>query len=196
MHTNIGPHVADDVLEMYLMKSLPEDDIASVEEHLLICSACQDQVEETETFIHAARVALLDRGRKPAARALHVRGWIVVPVFAAVLVAITAGLLIPRQHSPSALPLSEVHLFAMRGTPVAHLRAGGGVILNLDATELPAGEYTVRVVDSGGREVWTGAGVSGNPLRVTVGRPLPAGQYWVRVLQGADLKREYGLKLE
>jgi Putative zinc-finger len=197
MHTNIGPHVADDVLEQYLMKSLPEDDIASVEEHLLICSDCQDQVEETETFIRAAKIALLDRGRKPAARALYVRGWIVVPVFTgAVLVAIAAGLWIPRQRSPAALPLPEAHLFAMRGAPVAHMRARGGLILNLDATELPAGQYTVRMVDSGDRDVWTGAGVSGNPLRVTISRPLPAGQYWVRVLQGANLKREYGLELE
>lgn len=196
MHSNIGPHVADDVLEMYLMKNLPEDDIASVEEHLLVCSTCQDQVEETETFIHAAKVALLDRGRKPAGRALHVRRWMGAPVFAAVLVAIAAGLLIPWQQPPAGPPLLEAHLFAMRGAPVAHLRARGGLILNLDATELPAGEYTAHVVDSGGRDVWTCAGVSGNPLRVTVSRPLPPGQYWVRVLQGGELKREYGLKLE
>jgi hypothetical protein len=196
MHTNIGPHVADDVLEKYLMKSLPEDEIASVEEHLFVCSACQDQVEETEKFIHIAKIALLDTERKPAVHALNVRGWMGVPVFAVLVLAVSVGLLMRRQHSHAPLPLPEAHLFAMRGAPVAHLPAADRLILNLDATVLPAGQYTVHVVDSGGREVWTGTSVAGNPLRVTVGRALPPGQYWVRVIQGGDLKREYGLKLE
>src|SRR5258706_3086931 len=69
MKLDFGPHVAEDVLERYLMNRITEAEKATVEEHLLVCSSCQTQTEETEAFILAARVALREPFRKPAMRA-------------------------------------------------------------------------------------------------------------------------------
>jgi len=205
MHMNIGPHVADDVLEKYLLERLPEAQLASVEEHLLVCRRCQVDARETEEFILATRAALEAEKRKPAGRALRVtsagflHSWLSVPVLATVVAAVTAAIFIPAHRNP-ALPPSQVSLFAMRGleTRPVHVRAGGGLIMNLDATGLPVdGEYGVRVVDAHGGEVWTGVPRRlGTRIRAVLGIKLRPGRYWVRLTRTGELVREYGLQIE
>ncbi len=202
---NIGPHPDDDLIENYLMRRLSEEEVAGVEEHLLVCPACQSKAEETEEFILVTQSALPAFERKPPSRALHTRAagilhsWSGVPVFVAVLAAFAAGYFVPLHRLRTNLPPSEVNLFAMRGpaNPAIHVQSGHKLILNLDTTELPSGDYAVQVVDSSGAEVWSGAARQlQNPFRVAVGRLLRPGRYWVRLLRGADLVREYGLEIE
>ena len=165
MGMNIGPHVADDVLERYLLQRLPEAELASVEEHLLACPECQVQAEETEEFILATKVALRDVERNPAALAFlrmpsgFLNAWSRGPAIAAILAAVAVAIVLPLRYNRASMPPSEVHLYAMRGPDAssAHARAGSGLFLDLDAPQLAAGvEYRVRVVDSGGAEVWSG----------------------------------------
>ena len=206
MHMNIGPHVADDVLENYLLARLPEAELAAVEEHLLVCQKCQVQAEEIEEFILATQAALQAGGRKPAGRALRatsagfLHSWLSVPVFAPIVVAVGAAIFIPVHRPSAVLPPSYVSLNAMRGseTMPAHARAGGGLVLDLDITGLPVGgEYGVRVVDSGGAEVWTGVPQPlGNRIRAVVGGSLRPGRYWVRLTRTGELLREYGLQID
>lgn len=189
MHINIGAHVADDVLEKYLLHRLAEAEVAPVEEHLLVCHKCQVQAEETEEFILVTKTALKATQSKPAGLALRTSAagfahwWVSVPVSAAVAAAIAAAFLVP-------VPLSHISLKTMRGPEMAHVMSGARLILELDTTGLPAeGGYKVRVVDSRGAEVWTGVPQSlGN---VAVGSLRP-GRYWVRLTRGGVLLREYG----
>jgi hypothetical protein len=191
---NIGAHVADDVLEKYLLHRLPEAELAPVEEHLLFCPKCQVQAEETEEYILITKAALKARESKPAGFALRagVAGfahwWVSVPVCAAVVAALAAAIYVPP------VPPSHVSLKTMRGPEIAHARSGASVILDLDSTGLAAGgEFGVRVVDSRGAGVWTGVSQSLKNLPVGSLRP---GRYWVRLTRGGVLLREYGLQID
>lgn len=201
---NIGPHPDDDLIECYLMHRLAEEEVARVEEHLLACPACQHQLEEMEEFILVTRSALPDFGRKPPSRALHIRAagiihsWSGMLGLAALLAAFTAGAFVPFHRLRTNLPPSEITLHAMRGpsNPLIHVQSGHKLLLNLDTTELPSGDYAVQVVDSSGTEVWSGpAQRLQNPIRADVGGSLRPGRYWVRLLRGEELVREYGLEI-
>jgi len=201
---NIGPHPDDDLIENYLMHRLAEEEVAGVEEHLLVCPLCQHHTEETEEFILVTRSALPDFGRKPPSRALHIRAsgilysWSGVLGLVAVLAAFTAGVFVPFHRLRTSLPPYEITLHAMRGpsNPLIHIQTGHKLLLNLDTTELPSGDYAVQVVDSSGTEVWSGpAQQLQNPIRANVGRSLRPGRYWVRLLRGEELVREYGLEI-
>jgi hypothetical protein len=206
MHINIGPHVADDVLESYLLQRLPEAELAAVEEHLLVCEKCQLQAEETEEFIRVTRAALQSAGRKPARSARHasaagfLHSWLSVPVFAAVIATVAAAVFLPVHRPTAALPPSHVNLSAMRGpeTMPAHVPAGSRLILDLDTAGLPnEGAYGVRIVDSHGAQVWTGVPqLLGNGIRAEVGAGLRPGRYWVRLTRSGELSREYGLQID
>jgi hypothetical protein len=50
-------HVSEEVLERYSMSKLPEDEFAQVEEHLLICELCQNQLAEVDLFVSRMKVA-------------------------------------------------------------------------------------------------------------------------------------------
>ncbi|MGD1097102.1 MAG: zf-HC2 domain-containing protein [Bryobacteraceae bacterium] len=58
------PHISDDQLELYLMGRLNEQELAPLEEHLLICEECRDRLEKTEAYIAAMR-AILRRQQGP-----------------------------------------------------------------------------------------------------------------------------------
>jgi hypothetical protein len=53
-------HQADDQLELYALGRLTEPEQAALEEHLLICEACRQRLEEAEAFAKAMRRAIAD----------------------------------------------------------------------------------------------------------------------------------------
>lgn len=50
-------HVAEDDLENYVMRTLPESACAALEEHLLMCSDCRDRLEPTDEYVAAMKAA-------------------------------------------------------------------------------------------------------------------------------------------
>ena len=204
MHMDIGPHVADDVLEKYLLHRLPEAELASVEEHLLVCPQCQTQAEEMEEFILATQAALREDRKKPAGRALHaasgvLHSWLAIPVFGALIAAVTAAVFLPGRTAGTNSTPTEARLYAMRGpeTTSIHLTDGRGLVLDVDATGLPRdGEYEITVVDSHGGAVWTGVPrFTGDHMRALVTGRLRSGHYWVRLVRGGKSVREFGLEI-
>jgi len=53
-------HIDEDVLEAYALGKLKDDGLTQVEEHLLLCVPCQDQLRKVETFIKALRGVAAD----------------------------------------------------------------------------------------------------------------------------------------
>jgi anti-sigma factor RsiW len=52
-------HISEELLEQYAVSgSLPEAELAPLEEHLLICPDCQDPLKELDEFIATMRLAL------------------------------------------------------------------------------------------------------------------------------------------
>jgi hypothetical protein len=65
-------HVSDEVLEVYALGRLLEEEIAPIEEHLIQCELCRNRLDSIEEQMHILRSALwhteVERGigaRKP-----------------------------------------------------------------------------------------------------------------------------------
>ena len=114
-------HIDEDVLELYSLGRLAETQSSGLEEHLLICRACQERLEQTDDFVRAFRMAV--RGKpQPEKPVAHRRrwwnwagaGWQPIPAGAALaLVAIGVIALAPRSVPTEEI---EVRLSALRGS--------------------------------------------------------------------------------
>ena len=58
MNTGSIFHIPDDLLEEYAIGRLPGIDCAPVEEHLLICPTCQNNLTKTDEYIRIMRAVL------------------------------------------------------------------------------------------------------------------------------------------
>jgi len=57
MNVGLSSHFSQEVLERYSLGMLSDQGCADVEEHLLICSRCQTQLEEADRYIGLVRSA-------------------------------------------------------------------------------------------------------------------------------------------
>jgi hypothetical protein len=201
-------HIDEDVLELYSLGRLAETQSSGLEEHLLICRACQERLEQTDDFVRAFRMAV--RGKpQPEKRVAHRRrwwnwagaGWQPIPVGAALaLVAMGVIALAPRSVPTEEI---EVRLSALRGSgsgALATVPAQRMLRLNLDAQALPGQSYRIELADARGRQLWQSLSpvrVESESLHTTVARLVPAGLYWVRLYDpiSGQLAREYGLNV-
>jgi hypothetical protein len=190
-------HLDDDLIERYSLERLDETELAGVEEHLLICSQCQDRVESEDQYVRAARAALSReessmRASPGAWSFISSRGTIVACAGALALLVV---FLLPVASRP---PVFEtVRLSAVRGTATeGTARANTPLRLRLDATSLAPAALTVEIADGAGKSIWKQPGtLKGNELFVEMADPLPAGNYWVRLYSGNDQVREFSLTL-
>ncbi len=199
-------HTSDEALEQYAMHSLPEPELAGVEEHLLICSRCQEQLKEIEEYVSAMRGAaiLLDREdesqkrfwtRFSAAFTFRKLAW-VMGVAALVLVAVTLRISTKTGQPPPPLALM---LETSRGSDVPHVPSGRRIDLSLDITGLPSfPAYTVEVVEEGGR-VRSKSNAAEAQARVRTSLPgdFHSGTYFIRLYSPSrELLREYALHID
>jgi len=61
-------HFPDDILENYAMGKLSDQESEPVEEHLLLCSVCQERLDELDDFVQAIKIALADPAPTPCAK--------------------------------------------------------------------------------------------------------------------------------
>ncbi len=205
MHGSFGVHASEESLERYSMGTLGQAETATLEEHLLVCSQCQDRLTETDAFIRATRQAArkLQSRRSPARGKYLPRALLPKPIWAAVaafsLVFAAAGVwTLRRQHQA---PPVAVALETFRGgLPGAQAPAGRPLLLRVDLTGLPeSAAYDLEVVNAQGRSLRRVAiRRTAAPAQAEVAG-LERGQYWVR-LHGPppqrELLREFGLRVE
>ena len=58
MNEPFREHPSEEALERFLLNHSPEEELESVETHILVCGYCVEQLETLETQIAAARIAL------------------------------------------------------------------------------------------------------------------------------------------
>ena len=58
MNASFNSHIPDIVWEAYALGKLSEQVCASIEEHLLLCPACQDLLAEWDEFIAVIKAAV------------------------------------------------------------------------------------------------------------------------------------------
>lgn len=205
----LDEHARDGILEQYSLGTLPDAEVEKLEEHLLVCSACRDRLEETDAFVEAMRQAALKLQLEPPSpwtgRLGSVARWFARPApkvaaVAAVLLLLLWAVRPWRAGAPDSGPAVSVLLQATRGGEAlagAHAPAGKPLLLTLDATGLAAlPSYHLQIVDSHGAAVLeSDIRPANGGLRFTT-RKLNPGSYWVRLSEpfphGA-LLREFGL---
>ncbi len=201
-------HPSADVLEQYFLGTLKGPLLDEVEEHLLVCEQCQDDLADCDEYVGAMKLATANlRKEKPLdvkSRGwrswFRVSGWLSKPIWAGALAAIALSvmILIPRT-SPEGRTI-EVTLRTMRGpsAEVSQAPAERPFVLNADAAGLPeAGQYSMEIADGSGAAVWHGTPVrTGDRVRAEIPARLAAGRYWVRLSNSSGtLLREYALEV-
>ena len=199
-------HLTEEQIEKYVMGKLRGQECDQVEEHLLICSTCQDVLEEKDSFVNHIRVAgqrLLDKPQDsvwtkiPYLPALAARP---LPAMAAGLcsLAFVLFLVVPRtQVTP--LEQQQITLESMRGsnTDSVAAKADQSLSLLLDASGLSesAPTFSVKIVNDAGKEMLSGTATAKNgKLSMNVSKGFHAGSYFVRVYDSsAKLLREFVL---
>jgi hypothetical protein len=196
-------HLDDETLDRYALGKLSEVESAPVEEHLLVCHACQDKLDAADAFISAFRAAapLVEAEAAPAPepwyrRLFSVPKLVWVPALTAVAI---VGIVL--QTGPSLDRAQTVNLRTYRGAEAASEAESGSLLHLRLATEglKDRQPYRVEIVDSRGTKIWYGV-VAWNDgvAEVNVPRLLAAGQYWVRLYEvppDSELVREYGLRV-
>jgi uncharacterized CHY-type Zn-finger protein len=57
MNASLDRHICEEVLEEYALGMQSEEDCKPLEEHLLICPACQDLLAATDEYMRVAKAA-------------------------------------------------------------------------------------------------------------------------------------------
>ena len=205
-------HPQGEDLERYSIGALSDPQGEALEEHLLICPACQDQLAEIDTYVRTMRVAASRLRSEAQIGRLRTRngfwGFLSQPALAYAMV---AGCLIlavwvsrsrPSASSPG-LPPAAVLLQAVRGPGDANdAVAPGGqpLILRADLSGLqPQALWELEVVDARGARVHrSAAAASEGKLEARLTAGLAAGRYWVRLYapgSGSGPLREYALRV-
>lgn len=206
MQLNIDGHASDECLEQYAMGSLEEPLLGELEEHLLLCSQCQDHLQEIDAYHAAMRNAAARLEREDEARkkfwtrmsaSLTVQrlGWLMA---LGVVMVMGLSLRLWISHRASAPPLA-LFLETSRGAEVRHAPARRPLELNLDTTALPAYPlYLVETVDAVGKvQAQFQAAATGGKVRAPLPKGLATGTYFIRLYSPTrELLREYGLAVD
>jgi len=194
MH-DIHRHVDGDELELYSSGASSPEQSAALEEHLLTCEECREQLQRTDEYVLAIRSAAGHERRvaRSRQRDRRISWWF--PAFAAVACGLLLFVALRSRLAP-ALPAVAVDLIAMRGaTANGTAPVGRPLVLHPDLTGLAASRsYQIQVVDHNGLEARQSLMEAARGSVRFAG--LGAGTYFVRVyLPSGELLREYGLEI-
>ncbi len=204
MESEIYKHIAEERLEAYSANLLDGHDLANVEEHLLFCASCQDQLERVEHYVQAMRNAAMrlrmEQTKSPAPSSVGQRLRLLlrvpIPVWCGALAMAVCLLVVNLEVTRRpGLPV-DVELQAVRGDSAAVVPSGRSLRLHLDnqgIQELTG--WQIEIVNSEGSKLWSGNGTwSDTAITAVVPRTFTAGTYYVRILKPKeDPVREYQL---
>jgi hypothetical protein len=191
-------HLNDELLDQYALGILAEERLAGVEEHLLICEACQSRLDASDEFAMLFRETAV----QPDVRSQRswrmfwnhrVANWTVAAAAVFSILVLAVG---PFRKPPTA-PATVFMQSLRRPDAPAQVAAGRPALLVFDI--LPTAgvnNYEARFVNPVGIEILAAAISSKDGrLAVLVDR-LPPGSYWVRVFRTDNREpiAEYGLR--
>ncbi|MCC7498990.1 MAG: hypothetical protein IT160_15510 [Bryobacterales bacterium] len=199
-------HASDHALERYSMGRCGEEELAQLEEHLLVCSRCQDRAAESDLLIHSLRGALAE-GPLPSPRAeragggwfrrffLSSRRLVWAPVLGTLLLVVVGW----RDLREAGSAPQQVTLAAFRGVEDnigVHAAPGAPIRLRLDlSTVRPSPHFRLEVVDASGSVTRQG-NLPGAATASFDAGPLSSGHHWIRLYDAnGTLLREYGLNV-
>lgn len=201
-------HPNEEVLEAYSLHRLGEQELAPVEEHLLVCETCQAKLQEIDDFIKAVKGAGPElAATPPGGGRLRLPEWLrrwpnLTPgriALAGAMAVLCAVAMVDLPHTPRTSP-APVSLKALRGGETAAVApARRRLALALDVPDLAGcAPCRIEIVSDSGQPVWSGEpSFSGGRLMITTPVEFGAGTYWVRLYNGGPGPvREFGLRLK
>jgi len=206
MPLNTNDHASEEVLEQYALGSLEEPLLGEIEEHLLLCSQCQEQLKEIDAYHAAMRGAAVRLDTEDEQRKrlwTRISGWLTVSrlgwalALGAVLV-LALSTRVWMRRPPAGSPLA-IYLDANRGAEVRHAASGRPLELTLDTTALSRYPvYRAETVDvTGNIRAQSDTTAAEGKVKVSLSQGLTPGSYFVRLYSPShELLREYGLMVE
>lgn len=207
-------HAQEEDLERYSIGTLSGPQGEALEEHLLICPACQDRLAEVDAYVRAVRVAATRlRSETPLGAPRTRRGYwgffsqpaLAVGATAAACLILAVWVSRSRPSpSSSGLPPVTILLQTVRGPSGAidsRAPRGRPLILRADLSGLqPQAVWELEVADARGVRVQRSSGTAfEGRLEAQLTTGLTAGQYWVRLYapgSGSGPLREYALRVD
>ena len=207
MFQSSAMHLTEDQLERYMLQQVSEPAAAALEEHLLVCAHCQQQLEQLEVFTKTLRTVapVLDREDRLAdvqpGLGQRLFDWIrsPLPALAFGAAAVLAVLIVPmtyRAGSAGGKPVT-VELQAIRAASSPQAPAGRHLVLRVDLAGLaPASSYRAELASENGDIQLTRSLQGTEPSfgLLTVDKNLSSGRYWLRLYgtDHAEAIREFG----
>jgi hypothetical protein len=200
MSQNFVRHIDPEDLESYSRQSTSDEDNSRIEEHLLVCENCRNELDRVDSYLAAIRSSVKLQPRiefqpGPAMRPWWNPRWL-VPAFAA-LVLIVGGVVTISRFGRNSLPPLALTLTTSRGTELGPaVPAGRSLFLTPDLTGLPENpRYRLEIVDENGSKTWEGRYTAGQGAATVPGQRV--GPHFVRIYSsGGELLREYGLDVK
>jgi hypothetical protein len=189
-------HVGEELLEQYSVGCLAESEVPRVEEHILLCEACQDKLEHIDSWVRSVRRAGAQLPQESKSLWQFWRLPQFVPALAATAFLVFAagvGLQITKRGAVAPLAIA---LEATRGESVASVPAGRPLLLQPGLEGLPRfTQYRLEIVDQSGHSVRQAELHADSGLAGTSVPGIRAGVYFVRVYSpSGELLREYGIE--
>jgi hypothetical protein len=177
-------HATGDQLEQYALGSLPDSDVPRLEEHLLVCAACRDRIDEIAEFTLELREAVRNEPLPAASPQPDWFAWFRRPAFsmAVGLTALIIFMAVFSNRRTKFAPAASIQLTAMRGEMTS---------------SVPARELNLTLSDAIGQTMWSGlAESSPKGVQVKVQQQLAPGDYFVRIYTSAGkVIHEYGFRI-
>ncbi len=185
-----GSHLTEDALEVYSLGRLSsEEDIAVVEEHILVCGYCQTRLEKMDGFVEAAVAGAKLVAANPAPD--KSRNYLPIAIAAsAALMVFLPGVF--EQNNQQA----SIDLVAVRNETKLTAPAHQSLNLKPDLTGLSATAYDWELSRIDG-QVQSSGKLDLNSGRLVISG-LDAGQYWLRLKTAGqqDVLREFSLSVK
>lgn len=194
-------HGTEEQLEQYALGRLAGADLISLEEHLLLCDACQVRLDDMGAFAIGMREALsFQPAFTPVATSKDWLAWLRRPVFALAIAgaaALIAIIAVVSTGRTKVVPTAMLQLTAIRGEMPATSAAREYDLTLADAPRA-GGPFRVEVVNGNGESVWKGpADPDTKGAEVKIDESLKQGDYFVRLYAGSgQMLHEYGFRIQ
>jgi hypothetical protein len=194
-------HGTEDQLEAYALGHLAASDrhlLESLEEHLMICSACRNRLDEIEAFTSAMRHTFGANSASAISRPRDLFAWLPWPKVSIglALLALIAIVVLFSRDQTRFIPVANLQLSAARGE-MAVAAPASQLDITLIGAPAEGQSFRSRIVNATGGTVWNGqaSGVAGR-LNVKAQQRFVPGDYFLR-LYGAsgEVVREYGFRI-
>jgi len=206
LQRDLNAHGTDAQLELYALGRLPESDLAALEEHLLVCARCREQLDGLRDFVLGVREAAAPSGTLSAPRAAvtsaglnmnsRLASFFRRPAVSMGLafVVLLLGLAIFSKRN-QVVSVAALQLTARGAMPVAD--PARSIDLKLADAPGEGGPFRVEVVNAADATVWANLAEStpsGVELRVPI--PVSSGDYFVRLYSASGaMLREYRFRI-